>query len=74
MQRLMDGLKRMLPFLDLVKDYSKESLLGETISALLNLLEDTSNFIISQFLDKAAGMSQLSLIDVVLGLNHSQYD
>ncbi|KAF8595290.1 hypothetical protein BDV93DRAFT_515116 [Ceratobasidium sp. AG-I] len=46
MQRLINGLTRIIPFLDFVKEHSKESLLEGTISALLDFIEDVSSFVI----------------------------
>jgi hypothetical protein len=56
MQKLIDGLNRILPFLDSIKPHSKETRLRETISALLNLIEDTSNFIVGYMSDTTVGM------------------
>ncbi|KAG9123460.1 hypothetical protein FRC07_014911 [Ceratobasidium sp. 392] len=58
MLRLVDGLSRMLPFLSSVRNYTSGSHLNETTTDLLNLIEDTGNFIIGYMSDTAAGKKQ----------------
>ncbi|KAF8602950.1 WD40 repeat-like protein [Ceratobasidium sp. AG-I] len=53
LRKLLGGLDRMVPFIDFVKEHAKNSLLGNTINALLNLIEDASNFMIEYLSDSA---------------------
>lgn len=46
----------MRPFLESVTERAKEKVLKETISALLNLIEDTSNFILNYMSKTTAGI------------------
>jgi O-antigen/teichoic acid export membrane protein len=68
MQKLIDGLDRILPFLDSVKQHSRETRLRGTISALLNLIEDTSNFIVGYMSDTVVGMfpSTMPILAIIL--------
>lgn len=51
----MDGLEKMQPFIVAVAARAREAALEETISALLNLIEDTSNLILTYVSDNVAG-------------------
>ena len=55
LRRLLEGLERMLPFVDYVKDHAQNNLLGDTITALLNLIEDSSHFMLGYFSNSATG-------------------
>ncbi|QRV99392.1 WD40 repeat protein [Ceratobasidium sp. AG-Ba] len=44
-QKLVNGLGRIMPFLESVREHSKEARLQGTVTSLLNLIEDVSNFI-----------------------------
>lgn len=55
LQTLMDGLEQMQPFIRAVMEHAKENVLKGTISALLNLIEDASNFILTYLSDSVAG-------------------
>lgn len=52
----MDGLEQMQPFIEAVTERAENVLKG-TISALLNLIEDASNFILTYLSDKLVGTS-----------------
>lgn len=56
MRKLLDGLEKMLPFIDFLKEHATNNLLTNTITALLNLIEDSSNFMIGYLSKGAAGM------------------
>lgn len=45
-RKLLEGLDRMVPFVEFVREYAMNKLLGDTVTALLNLVEDSSNFIL----------------------------
>lgn len=56
LKRLIGGLDQMLPFVELVRDRAKESVLKDTILALLYLVEDVSNFVINYLSDTNTGL------------------
>ncbi|KAF8598058.1 hypothetical protein BDV93DRAFT_478792, partial [Ceratobasidium sp. AG-I] len=49
LRQLLEGLERMFEVVEFVKEYATNSLLGNTITALLNLIEDSSNFMLGYF-------------------------
>ncbi|KAF8598068.1 hypothetical protein BDV93DRAFT_499033 [Ceratobasidium sp. AG-I] len=49
LRKLLEGLERILPFIDYVKEYAQNSLLGDTVTSLLNLIEDSSHFMLGYF-------------------------
>ncbi|KAF8596010.1 hypothetical protein BDV93DRAFT_514512 [Ceratobasidium sp. AG-I] len=55
LERLLDGLTQMQPFIDSIKDRAKEPALEHVILALLLLIEDTSNYIINSMYQTNAG-------------------
>ncbi|KAF8594663.1 hypothetical protein BDV93DRAFT_159998, partial [Ceratobasidium sp. AG-I] len=63
LQRLIDGLKQMQPFIDSVKNYAKEAVLKPIILALLLLIEDASNYIINSMHQTSAGQKTRGLSD-----------
>lgn len=62
LNRLMDGLAQMQPFIESIKDRATESALKDMILALLYLIEDTSNFILNYLSRTGAGMYDSSPI------------
>jgi hypothetical protein len=54
-ERLVEGLSSILPFVEIVKKVATLSHLQKTIVALLNLIEDASRFITEYKLDGGAG-------------------
>lgn len=60
LQRLLDGLAQMQPFIDAVKKRANESVLEHIILRLLHLIEDTSNYIINSMHQTSTGESKLS--------------
>ncbi|QRW13889.1 hypothetical protein RhiLY_12888 [Ceratobasidium sp. AG-Ba] len=55
MDRLVNGLDRMMPFLELVRKNSRESRLIGTVTNVLNLIEDVSNFVTGYMANTAPG-------------------
>ncbi|KAF8598953.1 hypothetical protein BDV93DRAFT_547156, partial [Ceratobasidium sp. AG-I] len=47
LQQLINGLESILPFIESVKSRARENILKHTVLALVYLIEDTSNFVIS---------------------------
>lgn len=60
MRKLLDGLEKMLPFIDFLKEHATNNLLTDTITALLNLIEDSSNFMIAYLVKNTAGMCRIT--------------
>jgi hypothetical protein len=54
-ERLVEGLSSILPFVKIVKKVARLSHLQKTVVALLNLIEDASRFIMEYNLDGGAG-------------------
>ncbi|KAF8605751.1 hypothetical protein BDV93DRAFT_543347, partial [Ceratobasidium sp. AG-I] len=55
LQRLIDGLTQMQPFIDSIKHRTKEAALEHVIHSLLLLIEDTCNFIVNSMHQTSAG-------------------
>ena len=56
MRKLLKGLENIIPIVEFVKEYATNNLLGDTIAALLNLIEDSSNFMLGYFSKRAPGI------------------
>ncbi|KAF8598067.1 hypothetical protein BDV93DRAFT_353588 [Ceratobasidium sp. AG-I] len=54
LRKLLGGLERMIPFIEFVKEHATNNLLGGTVTGLLNLIEDASNFILGYLSDGVA--------------------
>ncbi|KAF8598899.1 hypothetical protein BDV93DRAFT_478129, partial [Ceratobasidium sp. AG-I] len=63
LQRLISGLEEILPFIESVKGRARENVLQDTIVSLLHLVEDASNFIISDVSRSGAGKMLQGLYD-----------
>lgn len=64
LKRLISGLDRVLPFIESVQGRVKENVLKDTVLALLDLMEDVSNFVINYLSHANAGAYPFSRIFV----------
>ncbi|KAF8598093.1 hypothetical protein BDV93DRAFT_354015 [Ceratobasidium sp. AG-I] len=53
LRKLLKGLENIIQIVEFVKEYATNSLLGDTITALLRLIEDSSNFMLGYFSKRA---------------------
>ncbi|KAF8595294.1 hypothetical protein BDV93DRAFT_481185, partial [Ceratobasidium sp. AG-I] len=51
LRKLLNGLDNIFKVVEFVREYATNSLLGDTITALLNLIEDSSNFMLGYLLE-----------------------
>ncbi|KAF8605748.1 hypothetical protein BDV93DRAFT_506822 [Ceratobasidium sp. AG-I] len=66
LQRLIDGLTQMQPFINSVRDRAKEAALDRVVLGLLQLIEDTSNYIINSMNQTNAGRIMQGLGETIV--------